>query len=114
MEKITKWLPVVLGILVMLTGLPKLIGAEMAIENFKTWNLGDNMRIVTGLLELILGLAIVFRPTRSLAGLGFLMVTSAGFIIHIASNQFEMLWMPLVFGGLTFWMMVNQGYLKLK
>ena len=46
----------ILGVLFILSAIPKAIGLQMAVDNFNKWLLGDEWRYLVALEEIVAGL----------------------------------------------------------
>ena len=112
--KKTNILGYVLAAIIIFMGVPKILGAEGAIESFKHCGLEDPMRMVVGLTEVILGLLMFLKPTRNLAAFGIFCMMPAGAIIHIAAGELPMLAMPVVIGLLFLWFLISAGVINFK
>jgi uncharacterized membrane protein YphA (DoxX/SURF4 family) len=102
----------VLAVLFILMGLPKILGLQMAVDNFERWQLNDSIRMITGVLEILLG-AMMFMPTyKRYAAFGLFCMMPAGAMVHIIADEKLMLFLPVVFGVLLLWYLVKQNVIN--
>lgn len=87
----------VVGVLFILSSTPKLIGLEMAVDNFNKWLLGDEWRKLIALIELIGG-TLLFTKWERQSTTVLLGLMPAAALVHIQFNEWAMLPMPVVFG----------------
>jgi uncharacterized membrane protein YphA (DoxX/SURF4 family) len=112
--KTTNILGYVLAVLIILMGVPKLIGAEGSIESFKAWGLDDPMRMIIGVSEVLLGVLMFVKSTKYLAALGVFCMMPAGAVIHIAAGEWPMLALPVVMGLLFLLYLTSSGVINFK
>ena len=110
--KQTDFFAIVLGILFILTGLPKVIGFEMAVANFNNWHLGITWRYIVGSTEVILGMFMFVPILKNYAAFLYFSMMPAAFMVHLVANENLMLIMPVGFGILTLAYLFKQGVLK--
>ncbi len=112
--KTTTILGYVLAAVMVLMGVPKIMGAESAVESFKNWGLEDPMRLVVGISEVLLGVLMFVKSTRYYAAFGIFCMMPAGAIIHIAVGEYPMLAMPVVIGLLFLLYLTSSGVINFK
>lgn len=89
----------IMGVLFIVSALPKLVGIQMTIDNFQRWHLGDEWRIVVAVVELLAGAALFTRLER-IASLVLIGIMPAAVLVHIQFKEWMMVPMPIVFGTL--------------
>jgi uncharacterized membrane protein YphA (DoxX/SURF4 family) len=103
MEKFTKDIyGKILGVLFILSSLPKLIPIQAAADNFIKWHLGDTWRYVVGSAELIFGILMFIPQTKKYAAFGFFLIMPAAVITHIIAGEATNVIAPLVLGTAIF------------
>ena len=103
---------IVLGILFILIGIPKIAGVQGAVDNFNNWGLGDTWRSVAGTIEITLGVLMFFAATQKYAAFGFFCVMTSAIMVHIISREYAVMLAPILFGGLTLWYLMKRGVVK--
>ena len=88
----------ILGVMFILSCLPKLLSVQGAVDNFHHWHLGDTWRYVVGLIELTCGVLMFVPGLKRFGAFGFFCIMPAAFIIHITVGEYAMLPLPVVFG----------------
>lgn len=106
-------LGIVLAVLFILMGLPKILGLQMAVDNFERWQLNDNIRMITGVLEILLGSTMLMKSYKHYAAFALFCMMPAGAMVHIIAGETVMFFLPVVFGGLLLWYMMKQGVIIL-
>jgi putative oxidoreductase len=80
-------LEALLGLLFLMSGVGKMIGPKMIVENFKKWRLPQWFRVVTGLVEVVGAIAMIigiWEPSWAAAAGLWLGITMFGAIlVHI-------------------------------
>lgn len=89
----------IMGGLFIFSALPKLVGMQVAIDNFRRWHLSDEWRIAVAVVELIAGIALFTRLER-VASLVLIGIMPAAVLVHIQFKEWMMVPMPVVFGAL--------------
>jgi putative oxidoreductase len=59
MSTLSTILAVVLGLVFVAVGIPKLTGQEAIVENFRRWGYADVIRTATGSMEIVAGLMLL-------------------------------------------------------
>lgn len=113
-DKQTDFFALVLGLLFILTGLPKVIGFEMAVANFNNWHLGITWRYIVGTTEVILGVFMFIPILKNYAAFLYFCMMPAAFMVHLVSYEYIMLIMPVGFGILTLVYLFKNGIIKLN
>jgi uncharacterized membrane protein YphA (DoxX/SURF4 family) len=103
---------IVLGVLFILTGIPKLVGVQGAVDNFNHWQLGDTWRYVVGTTELVLGILMFFSFTKKYAAFTYFCLMQAAIIVHITAKEYVLVILPLLFAGITFWYLQKRNVVK--
>jgi len=103
---------IVLGILFTFSGMPKLVGVQAAIDNFNKWGLGDNWRYIVGLTELVLGLLMFVPAVKKYSAFGYFCIMVGAAMTHITVKEYSLLIMPVIFGSVTFYYLMNQDVVK--
>jgi putative oxidoreductase len=80
-------LEALLGLLFLMSGVGKMIGPKMIVENFKKWRLPQWFRGVTGLVELVGAIAMIigiWEPSwAAAAGLWLGITMFVAILVHI-------------------------------
>ncbi len=113
-EKKTDIFAIVLGIVFILTGIPKVIGFEMAVANFNNWHLGITWRYIIGSTEVILGVLMFLPILKKYAAFLYFCMMPAAFTVHLVASENIMLLLPIGFGLLTFCYLIKQRVLNFK
>jgi uncharacterized membrane protein YphA (DoxX/SURF4 family) len=103
----------VLGILFFICGLPKLLSVQGAVDNFNKWHLGDNLRYVVGVIELVLGILMFVPSLKRYAAFGYYNIMAAGFIVHIVAGEYTLTAMPLILGSVVFFYLYKEKIVQL-
>jgi uncharacterized membrane protein YphA (DoxX/SURF4 family) len=87
---------VLIGFLMVFTGLPKVFGGQDWTRNFELWGYPDWMRVLVGWVEVMAGILLVW-PRSQLFAAGALMVIMAGaFYTRLVYGDFRQWAIPLV------------------
>jgi len=105
-------LGIVLAVLFIVMGLPKILGLQMAVDNFERWQLNDNIRMITGVLEILLGSAMFMKSYKRYAAFALFCMMPAGAMVHIIAGETAMFFLPVVFGVLLFWFLVRENVIN--
>jgi uncharacterized membrane protein YphA (DoxX/SURF4 family) len=105
---------IVLGVVFVLSGIPKLVGVQGAIDNFNKWGLGDNGRYIVGLTEILLGLLMFVPGLKKYSAFGYFCIMVGGAMTHITVKEYPLLAMPVIFGSVTFYYLMKQDVVKFK
>ncbi|MFO0505705.1 MAG: DoxX family protein [Chryseotalea sp.] len=89
----------ILGVLFILSAIPKAIGSQMAVDNFNKWLLGDEWRYLVALVEILAGL-LMFSKWERYGTIILLGIMPAATLVHIRFQEWVMLPMPIIFGVL--------------
>jgi uncharacterized membrane protein YphA (DoxX/SURF4 family) len=103
---------IVLGILFILIGIPKIAGVQGGIDNFNNWGLGDTWRYIAGTTEITLGVLMFFPSTKKYAAFAFFCVMTSAIMVHIISREYGVMLAPILFAGLTLWYLLKRGVVK--
>jgi uncharacterized membrane protein YphA (DoxX/SURF4 family) len=105
---------IVLGILFTLSGIPKLVGVQAAIDNFNKWGLGDNWRYIVGLTEVALGLLMFVPSLKKYSAFGYFCIMVGAAMTHITVKEYPLLAMPVILGSVTLYYLMKQDVVKFK
>ena len=92
----------ILGVLFILSAIPKAIGSQMAVDNFNKWLLGDEWRYIVALVEIVAGL-LMFSKWERIGTIILLGIMPAATLVHIQFQEWLMLPMPIILGLLLFY-----------
>lgn len=84
------------------SGVTKLLGVEMQIKNFESWNYPLWFRFPIGLTEIALAIAFLIPKFRKLAIYGTFVFTIAAVITHLQAGQANMIVTPILFSVFAF------------
>lgn len=87
----------ILGVLFILSAIPKAIGLQMAVDNFNKWLLGDEWRYLVALVEIVADL-LMFSKWERHGTIILLGIMPAATLVHIQFQEWVMLPMPIIFG----------------
>ena len=87
----------ILGVLFILSAIPKTIGLQMAVDNFNKWLLGDEWRYLVALVEIVAGL-LMFSKWERYGTIILLGIMPAATLVHIQFQEWVMLPMPIFLG----------------
>jgi hypothetical protein len=87
----------IIGVLFILSAIPKIIGLQMAVDNFNKWLLGDEWRLIVAFVEIIAGL-LMFTKWEKYGTIILLGLMPAATLVHIQFQEWVMLPMPIIFG----------------
>ena len=100
--KIISWvLTILLAVAFFGSGVTKLIGVEMQVQNFQSWGFPDWFRYPVGLGEIALALALVLFKPKSYVIYGIYIWAVVAILTHLQAGQTEMIGGPLVFALLN-------------
>ncbi len=102
----------VLGILFILIGIPKIAGVQGAVDNFNNWGLGDSWRYIAGTTEITLGALMFFSATKKYAAFAFFCLMTSALMVHIISREYAVMLAPILFAGLALWYLLKRGVVK--
>jgi uncharacterized membrane protein YphA (DoxX/SURF4 family) len=103
---------IVLGVLFILIGIPKIAGVQGAVDNFNHWGLGDTWRYIAGTTEITLGILMFFSATKKYAAFTFFCVMTSAIMVHLIAREYAVAPAPLLFGGLALWYLLKQGVVR--
>ena len=103
---------IVLGILFILIGIPKIVGVQGAVDNFNNWELGDTWRYIAGATEIVLGILMFFPATKKYAAFSFFCVMTSAIMVHIISREYAVMLAPVLFGGIALSYLLKRGVVK--
>ncbi|HTE28961.1 MAG TPA: DoxX family protein [Chryseolinea sp.] len=83
------------------SGLTKLLGLEMQVQNFKSWGYPEWMMYPVGLGEIAIAAALVFFRPRLYVVYGIYAWAVVAVITHLQAGQASMIGGPLVFAVLN-------------
>lgn len=89
-------LNVVLAIVFIMAGGSKLLGVDMQVEAFATWNLPTWFMYVTGALEVAGGIGLLVKQVRLWAALGLAVTMVGAIITHLLNNEASQIVVPIV------------------
>jgi hypothetical protein len=92
----------ILGVLFILSAIPKVVGLQMAVDNFNKWLLGDEWRYIVALVEIVAGL-LMFSKWERYGTIILLGIMPAATLVHIQFQEWVMLPMPIILGLLLFY-----------
>ena len=92
----------ILGVLFILSAIPKAVGLQMAVDNFNMWLLGDEWRYIVALVEIVAGL-LMFSKWERIGTIILLGIMPAATLVHIQFQEWIMLPMPIILGLLLFY-----------
>jgi cytochrome c oxidase subunit IV len=92
----------ILGVLFILSAIPKVVGLQMAVDNFNKWLLGDEWRYIVALVEIVAGL-LMFSKWERIGTIILLGIMPAATLVHIQFQEWVMLPMPIILGLLLFY-----------
>ncbi len=92
----------ILGVLFILSAIPKAVGLQMAVDNFNKWLLGDEWRYIVALVEIVAGL-LMFSKWERYGTIILLGIMPAATLVHIQFQEWVMLPMPIILGLLLFY-----------
>ena len=96
-KKIGYWiLAAMIGASFVFSGLHKLSGAQLAIDNFVKWGYPDWFRIVIGIFELICGLMIFFPRAAKFGSLLLCVEMIGALITHIKVGEYQFILVPTI------------------
>ncbi|HEU4411219.1 MAG TPA: DoxX family protein [Polyangiaceae bacterium] len=94
-SKVTVVLSVVLAVYFALNGGLKLASHAHMVESFTRWGYGRSFLFAIGVVEIVSGLALAFRPTASLAGLALGAVMVGATYTHLVYREWGHALLPL-------------------
>jgi uncharacterized membrane protein YphA (DoxX/SURF4 family) len=101
-KNIITWiLAVILALAYFGSGITKLIGAEMQIKNFESWNYPTWLRFPIGLIEIVFGITILIPGYRKTTIYGIFIWTIVAVITHLQAGQVNMVGGPIFFSVLA-------------
>lgn len=83
------------------SGLTKLLGVEMQVQNFQSLGYPDWLRYPVGLGEIVLSLALVFFKPKSYVIYGIYLWAVVAVFTHLQAGQTSMVSGPIVFAILN-------------
>ncbi len=83
-------------------GMLKLMSYPAIVEAFQKWGLPSWFMISLGALEIILSIAIFYKPTRRIAQLIAAIVLTGALIVHLYHGESNQVYGPIVVGLLLF------------
>jgi uncharacterized membrane protein len=78
-------------------GITKLLGAEMQIKNFQSWNYPLWLRFPVGLIEIALAIGLLIPQYRKKTTYGVFVWTLIAVITHLQAGQAGMIGGPILF-----------------
>jgi uncharacterized membrane protein YphA (DoxX/SURF4 family) len=103
----------VLGVLFCISGSPKLLSVQGAVDNFNKWHLGDNLRYMVGVIEVVLGILMFVPALKRYAAFGCYNIMAAAFIVHIVAGEYANTVMPLILGSAIFYYLYKEKIVQL-
>ena len=102
-RNITAW--IIAGLLAFAflgSGVTKLMGQEMHVQNFERWGFSTTFMYLIGALEVLGAMGVLIMKLRPLAGLGLglLMIGAVG--THVAFGEWSMILPPFILMILSF------------
>ena len=67
----------------------KLVGYPGMEESFMAWGFDKWVMILIGVIELILAIAVFAKPTRNIAFVGLIILTTGALYVHITNYEYE-------------------------
>ncbi|MFT2011497.1 DoxX family protein [Pontibacter sp. 13R65] len=98
---ITWVLTILLAVAFFGSGVTKLIGVEMQVQNIQSWGFPDWFRYPVGLGEIALAIALIFFKPKSFVMYGIYIWAFVAILTHLQAGQTEMTGGPLVFALLN-------------
>lgn len=96
-KNIILWvLQILLGVFYVAQAVPKLMGNEEVIANFKRWGLPGSFHLVIGGLELFGGLLLFYPKTAAYSAIGLIVLMVGATFTHILNNEGAMVLMPVI------------------
>lgn len=83
------------------SGVTKLLGVEMQVQNFKSWGYSDWLRYPVGLGEIILAVALVFYKQKLHVIYAIYAWAVVAIITHLQAGQASMIGGPIIFAILN-------------
>ena len=87
MKLISVGLPIALGVVMIGTGAANFAGPSLARENFALWGYPAGFHLVTGVLEVVVGLLLLIPVTSRVGAIGSAMLVLAAVAMQIRSGD---------------------------
>ena len=96
-------LSIFLALIWLFFAFPKILGAEMSIEQFEAWGYPDWFRVLVGATELGFAGLVLWRRSAYLVGLAMGPWVIVALATHINVGEWMFLPLPVLVAGLTFY-----------
>jgi putative oxidoreductase len=87
---------ILLALVFVVAGVPKLIGNIDVVNNFHRWGYSDGFRLFTGAVEMAGGVGLLLKPSSLLAAGGLIGVMIGAAFTHVTHAEWPMLGLPAV------------------
>jgi uncharacterized membrane protein YphA (DoxX/SURF4 family) len=96
-KNIILWvLQILLGVFYVAQAIPKIMGNEEVMANFKRWGLPGSFHLVIGGLELLGGLLLFYPKTSAYSAIGLIVLMVGAAFTHILNSEGVMVLMPVI------------------
>ncbi len=100
-KNIVGWvLQILLGVLFLMSAVPKLMGDAAAVANFENWGYPDWFLMLTGVLELLGAIGLLIPTTAGWAASGLVLMMLGAAWTHISNDEGLAVLVPLLFAAL--------------
>ena len=103
---VIKILSILLALVFLAAGGSKLTGTEMHVESFESWGYPGRFVYVTGLIEVVGALLLLFPKTRLYGGAIIICVMLGAIVTHVMASEFDRIGAPgvlLVLAAVVVW-----------